>query len=123
MRGINMTAPEPTLTLDEVRQLIRDTTPVVVKPGESLVIRKADLTPDQQREYQQALDYWHQDGKLPFRVFVFVGDELGKVEAPDLPFGLPEHCCVCGSHKVVYHNYQEKPFCRACADGEQPERM
>lgn len=76
-----MTAPEPALTLDEVRQLIRDAVPVVVKPGDALVIRKADLTPDQMREYQQALDYWHEDGHLPFRVFVFVGDELGKVEA------------------------------------------
>lgn len=34
-----------------------------------------------------------------------------------------ENCCVCASAEVVYHNYQEKPFCRSCADGERPEKM
>lgn len=75
----------PSLALDEVRQLIRDCTPVVVKPGDALVIRKADLTPDQAREYQQALTCWHERGDLPFPVFVFVGDELGVVESREQP--------------------------------------
>jgi hypothetical protein len=35
--------------------------------------------------------------------------------SPVLP--VVEHCCVCASAEVVYHNYQEQPFCRACADG------
>lgn len=28
-----------------------------------------------------------------------------------------EHCIVCGSKSVVYHNYIEQPFCGPCADG------
>src|SRR5688500_885902 len=31
-----------------------------------------------------------------------------------------EKCCVCGSTKVVYHNYTELPFCWPCADGRRP---
>lgn len=58
--------------------------------------------------------------RITARHLTALADEL---EALDAPFGVPEHCCVCGSHKVVYHNYQEKPFCRGCADGEPPGGM
>ena len=68
------------LTQDEVYQLLRECV-TVVRPGEALVVRMADLTPAQLREWQQALDAWHEDGKLPFRVFVFIGDELGVMKA------------------------------------------
>jgi len=45
----------------------------------------------------------------------------GMYRAP-LPFVPPpvEHCCVCASAEVVYHNYLEKPFCGPCADGDKP---
>lgn len=50
-----------------------------------------------------------------------LADELDTL---DSPFGslspvLPgvEHCCVCASAEVTYHNYEDKPFCRRCADG------
>lgn len=29
----------------------------------------------------------------------------------------PEHCCVCGSPDVGYHNYKEQAFCIPCANG------
>lgn len=29
-------------------------------------------------------------------------------------------CCVCGSDQAIYENYQGKPFCSGCANGEQP---
>jgi hypothetical protein len=34
-----------------------------------------------------------------------------------------DNCCVCGGSPVVYRNFLERPFCRACADcqcGENP---
>jgi hypothetical protein len=40
--------------------------------------------------------------------------------APPAP---AETCCVCGSGEVTYHNYRERPFCRPCANGEQPRGL
>jgi predicted SAM-dependent methyltransferase len=74
--------PKP-LTKDEVRQLLRECV-TVVKPGEALVVRIANLSPAQCREYQRAVTDWHEAGDLPFRAFIFVGDELGVVDA-DIP--------------------------------------
>lgn len=44
----------------------------VVKPGETLVIRLKDWTPDQVGYYQEFLDAQG----LPFRVLAVIGDEL-----------------------------------------------
>jgi hypothetical protein len=52
----------------------------VLGPGEVLVIRMADWTPGQVREYQQVLDQWHFDGDLPFRAIVVFGDEMAVVK-------------------------------------------
>jgi hypothetical protein len=70
---------EPELTPDQILTLLRECV-TVVKPGETLVIRMADLTPSQQYEYQMALSRAYQDGFLPFRAFIFTGDELGVAE-------------------------------------------
>ena len=70
------------LTQDEVYQLLRECV-TVVRPGEALVVRMADLTPQQHREYQRAVHDWHEAGDLPFPVFIFVGDELGTAPAAD----------------------------------------
>jgi hypothetical protein len=75
------------LTKDEVYQLLRECV-TVVKPGEALVVRIADLTPNQHREYQQAVREWHERGDLPFQVFIFIGDELGVVRSSD-PLFIP----------------------------------
>ncbi len=50
--------------------------PVILGPGETLIIRVTDLTPGQQQEYQEALDWRHDHGHLPFRAIVVYGDEL-----------------------------------------------
>lgn len=34
----------------------------------------------------------------------------------------PEACCVCGLPEVGYHNFEEKPFCWPCAEG-QPDNV
>ena len=73
--------PDP-LTEDEVRQLLRECV-TVVKPGEALVVRMAGLTPDQHREWQDAVRAWREHGDLPFPVFIFIGDELGTAPAAD----------------------------------------
>ena len=73
--------PDP-LTEDEVRQLLRECV-TVVKPGEALVVRMAGLTPSQHREWQRAVTDWHEEGDLPFPVFIFNGDELGTAPSAD----------------------------------------
>ena len=70
------------LSEDEVRQLLRECV-TVVKPGEALVVRMAGLTPSQHREWQRAVTDWHEEGDLPFPVFIFNGDELGTAPAAD----------------------------------------
>ena len=75
-------APHLMLTKDEVRQLLRECV-TVVKPGEALVVRMAGLTPAQHREWQRAVTDWHEEGDLPFPVFIFNGDELGTAPAAD----------------------------------------
>ena len=55
----------------------------VVAPGETLVIRAPDLTPNQIREVMEWLNYADEDGPyLPFRTVVVPGD--GFAVAPDL---------------------------------------
>ena len=36
---------------------------------------------------------------------------------PTEPSATRDVCCVCGSSAVVYRNYQDKPFCSPCAEG------
>jgi hypothetical protein len=79
--------PREQFTLDEIRQLLRECV-TVVKPGEALAVRMAGLTPQQHREYQQAVTDWHERGDLPFQVFIFIGDELGVVRSSD-PLFIP----------------------------------
>lgn len=71
--------PRPLLTPEAARELLRDHL-TVLGPGEVLVIRTADWTPSQAREYQRALDAWHYDGGLPFRAIVVHGDEMAVVK-------------------------------------------
>lgn len=52
----------------------------VVKPGETLVIRVSDLTPNQMREYQQAIDQALEWRQLPFQCLVVYAEELGVVQ-------------------------------------------
>jgi hypothetical protein len=69
----------PPLTPGEIRQLLRECV-TVVKPGETLVIRGRDWTPNQVREIQQVMDAMHEDGQIPFRALATFGDELGVVQ-------------------------------------------
>jgi hypothetical protein len=72
--------PGPRLTEDEVRHLLRECV-TVVKPGELLVIRVADFTPQQLREYNDLVSCWL-DGYAPgVRCLITLGEELGVAEA------------------------------------------
>lgn len=69
----------PPLTPDEVRHLLRECV-TVVKPGETLVIRGQNWTPNQVRELQHAMDFMREDGMIGFKVLIVFGDELGVVQ-------------------------------------------
>jgi len=71
----------PPLTRDEVRQLLRECV-TVVKPGETLVIRGYNWTPNQTREIQDWMDAEHESGRIDFPVLAVIGDELGVAEQP-----------------------------------------
>ena len=74
----------PSLTKDEVRQLLRECV-TVVKPGETLVVRVGgEWTPAQMREMQDALNWGWDDGTpyWPFRTLIVYGEELGVAEVP-----------------------------------------
>ena len=49
------------------------------------------------------------------RASAYLDRVTDEVEAADR-----QVCCVCGSPAVVYRNYQEKPFCSPCAEGNTP---
>jgi hypothetical protein len=61
------------LSPDEVRQLLRECV-TVVKPGEVLVIRTTDLTPNQMREYQEAVNWWVAENAPEVKVLVIHGE-------------------------------------------------
>jgi hypothetical protein len=67
----------PPLTSEQVRCLLRECV-TVVKPGETLVIRGRDWTPNQIREVQQVLSEICED--RGFGVLIVPGDELGVTE-------------------------------------------
>jgi hypothetical protein len=71
-------SPPPPLTKDEIRQLLRECV-TVVAPGETLVIRGRDWTPNQVREIQHSVDFMSEEGMIPFKVLIVFGDELGAV--------------------------------------------
>ena len=64
---------------DEVRQLFRECV-TVVKPGETLVIRDRNWTPNQVQEIQRWMDDEHESGRISFKVLALIGEELGVVE-------------------------------------------
>ena len=69
------------LTAEQIRSFLKDNV-TVVAPGETLVIRAPDLTPNQARELSDLLNWVGEDGPyLPFRTIVVPGDELGVVKA------------------------------------------
>lgn len=72
--------PEPLLSPAQVRYLLRQCV-TVVKPGETLVIRGRDWTPNQVREIQRVVDAMREDGTIGFKVLAVFGDELGAIEA------------------------------------------
>jgi hypothetical protein len=72
-------AEPPPLTPEQVRYLLRECV-TVVQPGETLVIRGRDWTPNQVREIQQWMDADRESGRIPFGVLVLPGDELGVVQ-------------------------------------------
>ena len=69
------------LTEDEIRQLLSECV-TVVKPGETLVVRGANWTPEKLREIQECMDVMHRKGIVPFKALAVPGDELGVAEAP-----------------------------------------
>lgn len=71
----------PEITPDLIRAMLRGHL-AVVKPGETLILRTTDLTPNQMREYQDAFR-WLDD--LPFKVLVVHADELGVAEPGAVP--------------------------------------
>lgn len=75
-----ITAERPPLTRDEIRQILRECV-TVVKPGETLVVRGANWTPNQTREIQQIMDEIRELGIVPFKVLAVIGDEMGVAEA------------------------------------------
>ena len=76
---LHVIPPRPLLTPELAGELLRECV-TVVKPGEALVLRTENWTPNQVREYQDVLDRWHDGGGLPFKVVVVIADELGVVE-------------------------------------------
>jgi hypothetical protein len=78
-RHVRWLPPGPVLTREVVEAAVRECV-TVVKPGETLVIRCRDWTPDQAEQWQEYIDAAWRD--LPFRVVVVIGDELG-VASPE----------------------------------------
>ena len=69
------------LTPEQIRSFLKDNV-TVVAPGETLVIRANDLTPNQARELSDLMNYAGENGPyLPFRTVVVPGDGLGVVGA------------------------------------------
>jgi hypothetical protein len=69
----------PTLTSGQIRYLVRECV-TVVKPGETLIIRDRNWTPNQIREIQQRMNDEYQSGRIGFKVLAVFGEELGVAE-------------------------------------------
>jgi hypothetical protein len=68
--------PSPTIEERLAALEVLGTVPFILSAGDVLIIRTTDLTPNQIREYQGALDYEHETGRFPFQAVVVHGDEL-----------------------------------------------
>lgn len=78
--------PPPTIEERLAALEVLATVPVILGPGEALIIRTTDLNPNQMCEYQESLDYRYEVDDLPFRVIVVHGDELAAARpAPEPP--------------------------------------
>jgi hypothetical protein len=75
-------------TPEEIRSFLTENV-TVVGPGEILVIRVSDLTPNQMREWQEVLDRASGDGRIQFRCLVVYGDGLGRVQADGVTHACP----------------------------------
>lgn len=65
---------------EHVRKTLGDAA-LIIKPGETLIIRTETLNARQMDEYQAALDYLAKVRQLPFKVLVVHGDDLAVAEA------------------------------------------
>ena len=77
--------PVPSLTPDQVRQLLRECV-TVVKPGETLIVR-VPLTgvPEQVDRYARDLGEVSEAMDLPFKTVVVAAEELGVAEPGGVP--------------------------------------
>jgi hypothetical protein len=76
---IRLLPPGPVLTIEVVEAALRQCV-TVVRPGETLVIRApANWTPRHVEQYQENADGATESGRIPFRVLVVLGEELGVV--------------------------------------------
>lgn len=76
--GARWLPPGPVLTREVVEAAVRECV-TVVKPGETLVIRCRDWTPDQAEQCTEYFRYMAEAGEIPFRPLVVIGDELAVV--------------------------------------------
>jgi hypothetical protein len=74
--------PPPPLAPDEIRHLLRECA-TVVGPGETLVIRDRNWTPNQVREIQRWMDDEYESGRIGFKVLAVIGEELGVAQPED----------------------------------------
>lgn len=79
------------LSEDEVRQLLRECV-TVVAPGEVLVIRTTDLTPNQLREYQEGVTGWLDVNAPGIKALVIHGEggQIVRVDPRDGVFTVDE---------------------------------
>ena len=93
----------PPLTQEQVRYLLAACV-TVVKPGEVLVIRVPDFSPNQLREYGESVERWMAHNAPGVRCLVTIGEELGVVEAESAdPKPGRVTCQGCGAeHQVDY---------------------
>ena len=80
MPGVHWLPPGPVLTREVVEAAVRECV-AVVKPGETLVIRCRDWTPEQAEQCMEYFGYMAEAGEIPFRPLVVIGDELAVVPA------------------------------------------
>lgn len=99
-------APAPTIEERLAALEVLGSVPVILGPGETLIIRTTDLNPSQMRDYQEHLDGWHQCGELPFRAIVVHGDELAAAGPAPEPPAFPEDV-----HEAVFESATTTSVC------------
>lgn len=68
---------------EQARKILLGEAALIVKPGETLVIRTTGLTPQQIKLYQEYADLYTAGLDAPFRVLIVHGDELAIASAAD----------------------------------------